>query len=338
MAIFDPVDDWFSSAFSKKSKPSKKSRRASASGGGGVKFSKYAKEKNIISVIRRAPEVMVKITGNSTGLKTLKNHLDYISRNGQLELTTENGESLQGKGAIKDLRDQFKAAQIPNESQRREFLHVMFSMPAGTPKNELRESVLQFCAEEFSTRHYVAALHDDKDHTHVHVCVSTRAIDFPEAPRLNPRKADLFRWRQGFADKLRENGIEAAASKRSHRFNYRKPENFVSRQILTHNKALGENQTPRKSTIFEAQKKQLLHSLQAGKRPINPLENEIKISQKNTYQKWNKVLDNLNQAGKEELANSLADLIKNGKNIPKSFLQELYDRAEHKIKEQEQSL
>jgi hypothetical protein len=35
--------------------------------------------------------------------------------------------------------------------------------------------------------------------------------------RLNPRKADLARWREAFAEKLRELGIDAEASRRSAR-------------------------------------------------------------------------------------------------------------------------
>lgn len=173
---------------------------------------------------------MVKITGSSSGLATVKHHLDYISRNGKVELTNESGETIQGRDELKALREQMKASQVPNESNKREYLHVLFSMPPGTPEKAMREAVMQFCQEEFANRRYVAALHDDTDHTHVHVCVGTWDIDRADEPRLSPRKADLFRWRQGFADKLRENGIDAAASERRHRFNHRKPENPVVRR------------------------------------------------------------------------------------------------------------
>ncbi|MDC6409592.1 relaxase/mobilization nuclease domain-containing protein [Xylella fastidiosa subsp. multiplex] len=186
-------------------------------------------------MIRKAPEVMVKITGSSSGLATVKHHLDYISRNGKVELTNESGETIQGRDELKALREQMKASQVPNESNKREYLHVLFSMPPGTPEKAMREAVMQFCQEEFANRRYVAALHDDTDHTHVHVCVGTWDIDRADEPRLSPRKADLFRWRQGFADKLRENGIDAAASERRHRFNHRKPENPVVRQIRADN-------------------------------------------------------------------------------------------------------
>ena len=232
MSAFDPLDGWFEKGFrvrSQKAARTAKRDQARARSGtspastSGVKFSANAKAKNTASVIRKAPEVMVKITGSSSGLATVKHHLDYISRNGEVELTNESGETIHGREELKALREQMKASQVPNESNKREYLHVMFSMPPGTPEKAMREAVAQFCQEEFANRRYVAAFHDDTDHTHVHVCVGTRDIDRADEPRLSPRKADLFRWRQGFADKLRENGIDAAASERRHRFNHRKP-------------------------------------------------------------------------------------------------------------------
>ncbi|TAL64336.1 MAG: hypothetical protein EPN79_14420 [Burkholderiaceae bacterium] len=43
----------------------------------------------------------------------------------------------------------------------------------------------------------------------VHLVVKVTAMD---GTRLNPRKADLHRWREGFAQALREHGVEAAAT------------------------------------------------------------------------------------------------------------------------------
>ncbi|HEY3635148.1 MAG TPA: hypothetical protein VGK95_08870 [Caldimonas sp.] len=42
--------------------------------------------------------------------------------------------------------------------------------------------------------------------------------------RLNPRKADLHRWRETFAEKLRERGIDAEASRQATRGVYRNQE------------------------------------------------------------------------------------------------------------------
>ncbi len=51
-------------------------------------------------------------------------------------------------------------------------------------------------------------------HPHVHLTVKAAGLD---GVRLNPRKADLQRWREGFAEALREHGIEATTTSRIHR-------------------------------------------------------------------------------------------------------------------------
>jgi hypothetical protein len=51
-------------------------------------------------------------------------------------------------------------------------------------------------------------------HPHVHLTVKAAGHD---GIRLNPRKPDLQRWREGFAEALREHGIEATTTSRIHR-------------------------------------------------------------------------------------------------------------------------
>ena len=53
-------------------------------------------------------------------------------------------------------------------------------------------------------------------HPHVHLTIKAAGLD---GVRLNPRKADLQRWREGFAEALREHGIEATTTSRLHRTN-----------------------------------------------------------------------------------------------------------------------
>lgn len=365
MPAFDPIDAWFEKGFrvrkQKAARTAQNARRdqsrasSSPAPRGAVKFSANAKTTNIKSVIRKAPEVMVKITGSSTGLSTVKHHLEYISRNGDVELVNEAGESIQGHTEVRALREQLKAAQIPDEGSKREFLHVMFSMPKGTPEKAMRESVAEFCKEEFSNRRYVMAFHDDTDHRHVHLCVGTRDIDRADEPRLSPRKADLFRWRQGFADKLRENSIDAAASERRHRFNYRKSEHSVVRQIRADNPAspvfnearmkekaatrrmkaelkpdtafAGPQRPPRAPKVYEGVKNELQAALKDGIRPANPAHEKIEASRKTALAGWAEVAKNLANSGDMELAKQLRDLMATGEKEPQSRNQELYDMA-----------
>lgn len=363
MTVFDPIDGWFEKGFRIRAQKAATVRRDKirfGSGGSskseGVRFSPGAKAKNAASVIKRAPEVMVKITGSSAGLATVKHHIDYISRNGDVELTDEHGDTIKGRDELKALREHMKAEQIPLEGRKREFVHVLFSMPPGTPEKAMKDAVLKFCGEEFANRRWVAALHNDTDHTHVHVCVGTRDIERADEPRLNPRKADLARWRQGFADKLRENGVEAAASERRNRFQYQRAENGVVRQIRaddpksavfnTHRatekaqkRALKASQRPESAFVgplrgprvpkrVEEQSRALKAALAAGTRPENPHADKIEISRQHALTAWRQVGQNLEKAGETDLAEHLASLMRKGEQPVRSRAQELFDLAQ----------
>nr|WP_241390876.1 hypothetical protein [Serratia proteamaculans]ULG18512.1 type IV secretion system protein VirD2 [Serratia proteamaculans] len=52
-------------------------------------------------IANRASEVMVKVSGNAKGPAHVKAHLDYISRNGKLELENERGEILKERTTLK---------------------------------------------------------------------------------------------------------------------------------------------------------------------------------------------------------------------------------------------
>ena len=169
---------------------------------------------------RRSPEVMVKITnrlGAGKGMAAIRNHLTYISRNGKLDLETDTGERLTDKAAIADyaneLKYQVRGRPIKEVSHRREAFNIILSMPAGTPPESVREAARDFLMEEFGGKHrYCFTLHTDTDKPHVHACV--QAAPPTKAKRLNPRKADLQRWREGFAEQLRDIGIDANATPR----------------------------------------------------------------------------------------------------------------------------
>lgn len=174
----------------------------------------------IVRTTRRTPEVMVKITnrlGAGKGMVAIRNHLTYISRNGRLELETDTGERLADKEAMTDFavewKEQVRCKPIPEVSHRREAFNIILSMPTGTPPDAVREAAKYFLKEEFGGKHrYCFTLHTDTNKPHVHVCI--QAAPITKAKRLNPRKADLQRWREGFAEQLRNNGIDANATPR----------------------------------------------------------------------------------------------------------------------------
>ncbi|MGV0953827.1 MAG: relaxase/mobilization nuclease domain-containing protein [Fluviibacter sp.] len=183
----------------------------------------------IARTTRCSPEVMVKITnrlGAGKGMAAIRNHLTYISRNGKLELETDTGERLTDKESIADYttewKTQVRGRAIPEVSKRREAFNIILSMPAGTPQDAVREAAKEFLEEEFGGKHrYCFTLHTDTDKPHVHACVMAAPVR--KGKRLNPRKVDLQRWREGFAEQLRELGIDANATPRWARGNTQRP-------------------------------------------------------------------------------------------------------------------
>lgn len=172
--------------------------------------------------IRKVPEVMVKITSSCKGMKQIGRHIDYISRKGQIDLEDQDGLIVNGKEQLKELKEEWRiggAEEIGDDSNRRDTLNIVFSMPAHTDEVSMKRAVRAFAAAEFDGHQYVFAYHtqatdpdpDPPAHPHVHLSVKTQSRS---GRRLNPRKADLQRWREDFAAQLRAHGIEANATSR----------------------------------------------------------------------------------------------------------------------------
>lgn len=202
-----------------------------------------AVRRKIGSVVKRTPQVMARISGGGKSVRHVKAHLDYISRNGQIALEDQNGDRVEGKDAINALRNewQFGGFPIVSTDDRRQAFNVVLSMPAGTDEVAVLRAARDFAATEFANFQYAMALHTfdtdpDKDpspNPHVHLCVKATGLD---GARLNPRKEDLRRWREQFAERLRENGVACEATGRLHRLKRQRGE----KQSVRHKRARGE--------------------------------------------------------------------------------------------------
>jgi hypothetical protein len=172
------------------------------------------------TVVRRAPQVMVKVTGGGRGMKAIAAHFRYISKNGRLEIEDERGETTRGKEALRELADdwRFGGSLIEDMSDRREAFNIMLSMPRGTDPASVQWAAREFAKIELADHKYVMVLHDHQANPHVHISVRAES---KHGRRLNPRKTDLHRWRETFAAKLRERGIEAEATRQATRGNSR---------------------------------------------------------------------------------------------------------------------
>ena len=220
-----------------------------AAGGDGVRA-------RLARVAARAPEVMVKVTGRTRDGAHLRAHLDYISRNGRLELEGPDGAMIAGRTDIGDLADEWWATALTEMSRRKDspVSHsIVLSMPAGTNEIALRDAARSFASEMFAGRHdYVFTLHTDTPRPHVHLSICSRGY---AGERLNPKKADLELWRQTFAQGLRDRGIEAEASPRRARGITRKSERMPVRKIADrHFAGRGEMPRVRQAAYREAAK------------------------------------------------------------------------------------
>ena len=180
-------------------------------------------------LVARTPEVMVKITGRTQGEAHLQAHLAYISREGSLPLEGRDGEQLIGLEEVRELGSDWATEDIKTRRDASLSLSVVLSMPPGTSSVGVRDAARAFSAETFGERFdYAFALHTDADHPHVHLAVRMLGRD---GERLNPRKADLDRWRQTFARTLRDRDIAAEATPRRARGVVRKPEAMPVRKL-----------------------------------------------------------------------------------------------------------
>ena len=237
---------------------------------------------------RGAKEVLVKISGGGRDADGVQAHFEYIDRHGKLDIETDHGEVLHGKRAATELINDWaldygavpgaphsrsKVGPDGKRRQPRQAFNIVLSMPAGTPPQKVLKAVKKFAREEFAHQHrYAMALHAEEKgkhgmHPHVHLVV--KAEHEYGGSRLNPRKADLQRWRELFAEHLTALGVAATATRREdrgfvkthkktpiYRAAQREPKNpRASGQPATLNTAAGDSVFMRKK--LEAVKREL---------------------------------------------------------------------------------
>jgi hypothetical protein len=175
------------------------------------------------AVVRRASQVMVKVTGGGRGMQAIAAHFRYISKNGRLDMEDERGETMRGRDAVYALTEdwRFSGSQIEEVGYRREAFNIMLSMPRGTDPLIVQKAAREFAQTELADHKYVMVLHDHQANPHVHISVRAESM---HGRRLNPRKADLQRWRETFAEKLRGYGVEAEATRQATRGQSRRPD------------------------------------------------------------------------------------------------------------------
>ena len=242
-------------------------------------------------VVQKAPEVVVKITGRTKDGEHLAAHLEYISRKGELDLEQADGALIHGRGAVRELADDWSEVG-EGDSRRRAnsnmSVSIVLSMPVGTDPDRMKDAVRSFARAEFGdTFPYVFAFHQDAKGEQPHIHLSVRALGV-NGERLNPRKADLADWRERFARELRGRGIQAEATPRRARGITQKPERTAIRKARERFERTGQNE-PR--VLREARRE--AEALARGGAKPQPWDEQMRRRQaqvRATYQAAAKVL------------------------------------------------
>src|SRR5436853_7895384 len=88
-----------------------------------------AVRRDVRLAVKRAPQVMVKVTGGGRGMAVMRAHMNYIDREGD-GLIDQDGERHQGREARREVASQWarEGTPIAERSDRREAFNVMGSM------------------------------------------------------------------------------------------------------------------------------------------------------------------------------------------------------------------
>lgn len=175
----------------------------------------------LASLTRRAPEVLVKISGRQNGAGHVVANFAYIAgkegREGRdTGIETSEERTLFKPEEFAKLAKEWDAWERADGRRRQgaTSISMVFSMPEGTHPAKLKDAVRSVAQKEFGAFRWVLGTHTDTPRPHVHLTVARRGL---EGPRLHPGREDLFRYREVFAGELRARGIEAEATPRKAR-------------------------------------------------------------------------------------------------------------------------
>jgi len=270
-------------------------------GGGGGKQGGGGGGSTVARMVRRAPEVMVKITGRTRGLEHLQTHLDYITRNGEVTAIGPGDSVVMGRDAVREVARTWwgqrsvvppgavaEASSAVGARRRNsvESVNFMLSMPKDTDRDKFGAAAMAFADQAFGGKfEYLIADHRDTDHTHVHLTVRARGEN---GERLNPRKEDLAMWREWMAHELRARGIEAEATPRRARGVVQKAKN----QAIKHLDMRGASRV-QKAKVIDA-----VRQVNAGvDRQELPWEAATRAKQSEIRKAWGDLANQFEQQG-----------------------------------------
>lgn len=244
----------------------------------------HAQIDQIRRTVRRAPEVMVKVTGGGRRTGAVAAHFAYISHQGELEIETDEGQRVSKDGQkelLKSWHLELSAGQYrPSRGDKAgppdiKLVHnITLSMPAATSPKAVLAAARVFARENFGATHrYALALHTHQRHPHVHLVVKAEGLD---GRRLHIDKAMLREWCQDFAQRMREQGIEANATPRAVR---------------------GQTRRAGKSYVLREELDVIVRELSATKTIADPARARLLKTRKDVIAGWNSIVATLEAQG-----------------------------------------
>lgn len=250
-------------------------------------------KKRAAGIAAGSAEVMVKISSYGKGGGHVKAHLMYISRHSnadaeKIALENDKGQLFDTVDDVKELYEHWSAEIDANKragkDNQRDTMHMVLSMPGKADPLAMRRAVRDFAADNFGANHeYVFALHTDTDNDHCHLVVKCRGFDGKQL-RTTPEK--LQQWRESFAERLRERGIDAEATPRQVRGVVRRADKQVFRHM-----------DPQRSRVLQARAQEAREALQAeaeGRQiDASPWDSDVKTWQGKTKAEWLRLVNDL---------------------------------------------
>ncbi|MDN4592084.1 relaxase [Xenophilus aerolatus] len=271
--------------------------------------------------VGRTPEVMIKVSGGGRDSGTVRAHLKYVGRHGKLSIETDDGLEMQGREAADALiddwaLDQCRSAHRPKPAEgekdtRSKLVHnIVLSMPAGTPPDKVLAAAKVFARENFALQYrYAMVLHTDQAHPHVHLVVKCEH-EYEPRKRLYIRKDILRRWREQFAELMREQGVAANATPRQVRGQTRRPLRDPIHHRLRAMRAFNgldaqerqDRHPPSPSRFMRAKVLDALTRMRGGGQPLDAGRSDLQTTRDAVTSDWQSTAHALRQQGRLDLA------------------------------------
>lgn len=180
-----------------------------------------------------APEVLIRFTGTTKTPDSLRASLQYFTRTraadaarGQEPLTAElnTGRSVTGNRAVQAVATNWiqgnalyptKPTGIDRKRAPNESLSLVLSLPGHQADAVIQDAARAWARRNLAGHEWLMVQHRDTDNSHIHIAV--RAVGKGGRRFGGITIAEKHRWREEFAQELRQRGVKAQATERESR-------------------------------------------------------------------------------------------------------------------------